>query len=87
MRGPWTPLNEQAVKAIVRRACERIDLPVVSTHCLRHSVAADLLREGSNLAEIGQVLRHRDVATTAIYAKVDHAALSGLVQPWPVSAS
>lgn len=87
VRGPWTPLNEQAVKAIVRRACERIDLPVVSTHCLRHSVAADLLREGSNLAEIGQVLRHRDVATTAIYAKVDHAALSGLVQPWPVSAS
>lgn len=87
VRAPWTPLNEQAVKAIVRRACERIEIPVTSTHCLRHSVASDLLREGSNLAEIGQVLRHREVATTAIYAKVDHSALAGLAQPWPVSAS
>jgi len=38
---------------------------------------------GGSLAEIGQVLRHRSISTTAIYAKVDHAALAGLARPWP----
>jgi len=42
-------------------------------------------REGaySISAEVGQVLRHARVATTAIYAKVDHRALDALVLPWP----
>ena len=38
---------------------------------------------GRSLAEVGQVLRHARVATTAIYAKVDHRALDALVLPWP----
>jgi integrase/recombinase XerD len=41
------------------------------------------LRAGSTLEAVGQVLRHRDVATTAIYAKVDRAALEALALPWP----
>ena len=80
---PYRALSDQAVKAVVRRACARIDIPVLSTHCLRHSVASDLLREGASLPEIGQVLRHREVATTSIYARVDHAALASVTQPWP----
>ena len=36
--------------------------------------------------DIGQVLRQRDLATTAVYAKVDHAALRELALPWPVTA-
>ena len=38
---------------------------------------------GASLAEIGQVLRHREQRTTAIYAKVDRAALRALARPWP----
>ncbi|MEQ1736708.1 MAG: hypothetical protein ABL886_09965, partial [Rhodoglobus sp.] len=37
----------------------------------------------ASLTEIAQVLRHRHVDTTAIYAKVDRASLRGVVQPWP----
>lgn len=33
--------------------------------------------------EVGQVLRHRDLATTAVYAKVDIDNLRRLAQPWP----
>jgi DNA repair ATPase RecN len=41
----------------------------------------------TTLAEIGQLLRHRDQRTTAIYAKVDRAALDRLARPWPGAAS
>ena len=44
-------------------------------HRLRHALAAELLRHGAGLVAIGQVLRHQDLATTALYAKVDLVAL------------
>jgi site-specific recombinase XerD len=46
-----------------------------------------LLRAGAPLEEIAQLLRHRDVTTTAIYASVDRSALVTLAKPWPVSQS
>jgi site-specific recombinase XerD len=42
-----------------------------------------MLRRGASLVEIAQVLRHREVKTTAIYAKVDRKALRTIAQPWP----
>jgi integrase/recombinase XerD len=39
------------------------------------------LRHGAGLVEIGQVLRHQNLATTAIHAKVDRQALSRLALP------
>ena len=42
-----------------------------------------MLRAGASLPEIGQVLRHREQKTTAIYAKVDRKALRPLARPWP----
>ena len=41
----------------------------------------------AGLAEMGQVLRHASLLTTAIYAKVDRTALRALALPWPGSAS
>ena len=46
-------------------------------------VSTDMLRAGASLREVGQVLRHNDDATTAIYAKVDQASLSTVTRPWP----
>jgi site-specific recombinase XerD len=80
---PAGPLSAGAVKAVVRRACRRAGLAEAGAHRLRHTAAVQMLRAGSPLAEIGQVLRHRSAATTAIYAKVDHAALAALALPWP----
>jgi integrase/recombinase XerD len=55
----------------------------VGPHRLRHTAGSELLRAGADLNEIGRVLRHRRLRTTALYAKVDIAALSPLAQPWP----
>jgi site-specific recombinase XerD len=74
-----------AVCTIVRRALERagIESPRKGAHLLRHSLAAEMLRKGASLAEIGEILRHRSVDTTAIYAKVDLVALRSVARPWP----
>jgi len=74
-----------AVAAIVRRALQRagIDAPSNGAHVLRHTLATRLLREGSSLLEIGEVLRHRQQQTTTIYAKVDFRSLRAIAPSWP----
>jgi integrase/recombinase XerD len=42
-----------------------------------------LLRQGASLGEIGELLGHRSLETTKIYAKVDLDALRTLALPWP----
>lgn len=80
---PWRRLAQPSVTDIVYRACERAGLPTFGPHRLRHTAATQMLRAGGSLAEIAQVLRHHDPATTATYAKVDRDALATLALPWP----
>lgn len=83
LRAPTRPIRADLVGDVVRRACERAGVPEVSAHRLRHALASELLREGASLIDISQVLRHRDLATTAIYAKIDLGRLRQVAQPWP----
>jgi site-specific recombinase XerD len=78
-------VNGEAVGTIVHRALDRAGLnpALKGAHLLRHSLATRLLRNGASLAEIGELLRHRDLNTTQIYAKVDESALRKLALPWP----
>jgi site-specific recombinase XerD len=73
------------VSSIVRRTLIRagVDSARTGAHLLRHTLAVDLLRNGASLDEIGDVLGHRSPNTTALYAKVDLAALSTITLPWP----
>lgn len=82
-RAPRKPIPADLVGDVVRRACWRGGWPVVPAHRLRHALATDLLAKGTPLVDISQVLRHRDLATTAIYAKVDMLSLRLVAQPWP----
>jgi len=65
---PREGLNRCTVAWVVRTACDRAGLPRVGAHRLRHTAATEMLRAGASLPEIGQVLRHREQKTTAIYA-------------------
>jgi site-specific recombinase XerD len=82
-RAPLHAMGATTVSRVVHFACVRAGVPPAGAHRLRHALATELLRQGADLAEISQVLRHRDLATTAIYAKVDRAALRAVAQPWP----
>ena len=80
---PRVEMTPGAVGMVVALACDRAGVPRVGAHRLRHTAATEMLRHGSSLSEVGQVLRHRRPETTAIYAKVDRAALAVLARPWP----
>ena len=85
MTAPCQGLNRSTIGWVVRGACDRAGLARSGAHRLRHTAATEMLRQGASLGEIGQVLRHREQKTTALYAKVDRIALGGLVRPWPSS--
>jgi site-specific recombinase XerD len=85
-RAPLAGLGRQGVSSIVYRACARAGVAPVGAHQLRHTLACDMVSAGVPLPEIGEVLRHRSLLSTAIYARVDVEALRGLAQPWPGSA-
>ena len=81
--GPFT--SSDAVSSVVKRTLARAGVKTSSkgAHLLRHTAATQMLRQGVPLEQIGTVLRHRGIDTTAHYAKVDEALLAQVVQPWP----
>jgi integrase/recombinase XerD len=84
---PQIGMSRSAVSTIVRRACTRGGLTPFGAHTLRHTAACDMLRAGTPLIEIGQVLRHRSVASTAAYARVDVDRLRLVARPWPAETA
>jgi len=77
MCAPIRPLGRKALGTIVRDRLAGIG--IVSgrrgTHALRHAAAQHLLDQGMSMKVIGDFLGHRDPSSTAIYAKVNLAAL------------
>jgi integrase/recombinase XerD len=83
VKAPYQALASTAVSVTVARAAKRCGLGTIHAHRLRHTAATMMLRGGASLPEIGQLLRHRNTITTAIYAKVDRDALRSIARPWP----
>ena len=83
VRRPYRQLTPEAVRAVMGRACDRAGLERRGAHRLRHALATEMLRAGASLPEVGQVLRHRSLLSTSVYAKVDQDALRPLARPWP----
>ena len=79
------PLTSATVTAVVRRAFARADLGVAfqGAHVLRHTAATRMVRAGSSLKEVADVLRHRSLETVMIYTKLDLPTLAAVAQPWP----
>jgi site-specific recombinase XerD len=89
MRAPYTPILSRQITSTAQRAIERAGIvtPSFGAHLLRHSAATAWLRQGLSLQSIGAVLRHSDLDTTAIYAKVDVGSLQQIAEPWPGESS
>lgn len=83
VRAPFRPARPGTIIALASAAFEAAGIDAGGAHRLRHTAATQMLRKGASLTEIAQVLRHRHLDTTAIYAKVDRVRLRGLARPWP----
>lgn len=81
------PIGVDAIRRIVRDAFRRAGIPHGRGHALRHTVASRIVNQGGSIKEVADVLRHRSLNTSMIYAKLDHGALSGVALPWPGSSA
>src|SRR5256885_8754721 len=77
------PIGANLVRKTIRQAYRRAGLPYTRSHLLRHTIARRLLDGGSSLKEVADVLRHRSLNTTLIYAKLDGRKLGAVALPWP----
>lgn len=82
-RAPYDAVKSGAIVGIAKQALRAAGIPRGGAHRLRHTAATQMLRRGGSLTEIAQVLRHRHVNTTAIYAKVDRGSLRTIARMWP----
>ena len=71
-RAPEGPLKHtgpiEAFQAWSRRC--KLEIPFQGPHCLRHSLAVHLLRQGTPLKTIGDVLGHRTAESTCVYLRL-----------------
>ena len=81
------PVGPDLVRKAIRQAFARAGLPYTRSHLLRHTMANRLLAGGASLKEVADVLRHRSLNTTMIYAKLDSRKLTAVALPWPGSAA
>ena len=81
------PVGPDLVRKTIRQAYGRAGLPYTRSHLLRHTMANRLLAGGSSLKEVADVLRHRSLNTTMIYAKLDSRKLAEVALPWPGSTT
>lgn len=81
---PHRPITRAAVTSAVVHARQRAGIDGTgAAHRLRHTAACAVLASGGGLAEVAQLLRHEQPATSARYAHSSSEALAVLARPWP----
>jgi site-specific recombinase XerD len=75
-----TALTE-AFQALVRKS--GLEIPFHGPHCLRHSVAVQLLKNGTPLKTIGDILGHRTAESTSVYLRLATGDLREVSLPVP----
>jgi integrase/recombinase XerD len=81
---PHRPLTGGAISYLIHRSMAKAGFaPGTGAQTLRHSWAIRALAHDSPIKAIADVLGHRYIDTTFIYAKVDFKTLREVALPWP----
>ena len=85
IRPPHGPLGRTAVSDIFRHWLREsgLDIPLRGAHCIRHSYAVHLLRQGAPVKAIGDLLGHRSAASTCVYLRLAVEDLRSVALPVP----
>lgn len=72
-RAPSGTLKPTAVAEVFQCWVRRsgLNIPFQGPHCLRHSYAVHLLRQGTDLKTIGDILGHRNFESTCVYLRLN----------------
>jgi site-specific recombinase XerD len=72
VRAPAGPLLPTAVTEAFQTWTRRghLAIPYQGPHCLRHSLAVHLLRQGTSIKAIGDLLGHRSTEATCVYLRL-----------------
>jgi site-specific recombinase XerD len=70
---PFTKIKHATLYRIVASACKALDIQLkhVGPHSLRHACAGRLVNSGHSLKEVSDLLGHKQLDTTMVYAKID----------------
>ena len=73
VRAPAGTLERTAVTEVFQAWARRsgLTIPFQGPHCLRHSLAVHLLRQGTPLKAIGDLLGHRSAESTCVYLRLN----------------
>ncbi len=85
LTNPARTFQAATVTATVRRNLVRAGIPLgrlTGAHMLRHTAASRMINRGASFKDVADVLGHRSLQTTGIYAKLDLDALAGVALPW-----
>jgi len=78
-------LNAPSITHVVKRLLPKASIPARTggAHLFRHAAATQMVRRGATFKEVADVLGHKALVTTTIYAKLDLATLSLIALPCP----
>jgi site-specific recombinase XerD len=74
-----------AISRIATRALKRAGITSsarLGAHTFRHTAASQMVNQGAPFKDVADVLGHRSLQTTGIYAKLDLTALAVVALPW-----
>jgi len=83
---PFSPINgSSTVSCIAKRHLKLAGISIrgLSAHSFRHTAATRMVRRGVGFKQVADVLGHRLLETTTIYAKLDEDSLHRVALPWP----
>ena len=85
IRAPNGPLKPTAVAEAFQLRVRKsgLNIPYQGPHCLRHSYAVHLLRRGTTVKAIGDLLGHRSAESTCVYLRLDIEDLRTVALPVP----
>jgi integrase/recombinase XerC len=79
------PVGVDAVRSVIGRALRFSGIAHGRSHSLRHTLACRIVNGGGSIKDVADVLRHRSLDTSVIYAKLDQHSLLEVALPWPGS--
>lgn len=89
LHAPIRPVTTGVIREDFRRRikCGKLLFPFEGLHCLRHSYATHLLRQGLPLKAIGDVLGHHSTESTCVYLRLNLEELRDVALPLPLPVS